>query len=109
MDRKEQLAVGRRLLGHIEGRTTDLADALFRNRVDAYSCRERAASERDSLFRSQPLFMGLSSRLSKPGDYITEDVAGMPFARDAMLANAPATVNGETIKVPQVLPGEGMN
>ncbi|MGE4563668.1 MAG: Asp-tRNA(Asn)/Glu-tRNA(Gln) amidotransferase subunit GatC [Victivallaceae bacterium] len=38
-----------------------------------------------------------------------EDVAGMPFARDAMLANAPATVNGETIKVPQVLPGEGMN
>lgn len=78
MDRKEQLAVGRRLLGHIDGRTTDLADALFRNRVDAYSCRERAARERDALFRSQPLFMGLSSRLSKPGDYITEDVAGMP-------------------------------
>ena len=78
MDRKEQLAVGRRLLGHIDGRTTDLADALFRNRVDAYSCRERAARERDALFRSQPLFMGLSSRLSKPGDYLTEDVAGMP-------------------------------
>ena len=78
MDRNEQLAVGRRLLGHIDGRTTDLADALFRNRVDAYSCRERAARERDALFRSQPLFMGLSSRLPKAGDYITEDAAGMP-------------------------------
>lgn len=65
MDRNEQLAVGRRLLGHIDGRTTDLADAMFHNRVDAYSDRERAARERDSLFRSQPLFMGLSSRLSK--------------------------------------------
>eukprot|EP01036_Dinobryon_divergens_P036698 gene36698-47837_t len=51
---------------------------MFHNRVDAYSDRERAARERDSLFRSQPLFMGLSSRLSKAGDYITEDVAGMP-------------------------------
>ena len=33
MNRQEELAVGRRLLGHIDGRTTDLADALFRNRV----------------------------------------------------------------------------
>lgn len=78
MEQQERLAVGRRLLGHIDGRTTDLADALFRNRVDAYSSRERATRERDSLFRSMPLFMGLSSRLPKPGDYLTEDVAGMP-------------------------------
>lgn len=78
MDRLEELAVGRRLLGHIDGRTTDLADALFRNRVDAYSCPTRAAAERDALFRTLPLFMGLSSRLPKPGDYVAEDVAGMP-------------------------------
>ncbi len=38
-----------------------------------------------------------------------EDVAGNSFPREAMLANAPAVVNGETIRVPQVLPGEGMN
>jgi phenylpropionate dioxygenase-like ring-hydroxylating dioxygenase large terminal subunit len=78
MDRNEQLAVGSRLLGHIDGRTTDLADALFRNKVDAYSSAERATRERDALFRALPLFMGLSSRLPKPGDYVTEDVAGMP-------------------------------
>jgi len=78
MDRQEELAVGRRLIGHIDGRTTDLADALFRNRTVNYSCRERAALERDKLFRGLPIFMGLSTRLPKPGDYVTEDVAGMP-------------------------------
>jgi phenylpropionate dioxygenase-like ring-hydroxylating dioxygenase large terminal subunit len=78
MNREEELAVGRRLLGHIDGRTTDLAGAMFRNRVLAYSCRERAALERDRLFRDRPIFMGLSTRLPKPGDYLTEDVAGMP-------------------------------
>ncbi len=38
-----------------------------------------------------------------------EDVPGESYSREAMLANAPATVNGELIKVPQTLPGEGMN
>jgi nitrite reductase/ring-hydroxylating ferredoxin subunit len=78
MERQEELAVGRRLLGHIDGRTTDLADALFRNRTINYSCRERAALERDRLFRDRPIFMGLATRLAKPGDYLAEDVAGMP-------------------------------
>ena len=78
MNREEELAVGRRLLGHIDGRTTDLAGAMFRNRVGAYSSRERAVLERDRLFRARPILMGLSTRLPKPGDYLTEDVAGMP-------------------------------
>src|SRR4029077_20895132 len=78
MERQEELAVGRRLLGHIDGRTTDLADALFRNRTINYSCRERAALERERLFRDRPIFMGLSTRLARPGDYVAEDVAGMP-------------------------------
>jgi phenylpropionate dioxygenase-like ring-hydroxylating dioxygenase large terminal subunit len=78
MERQEELAVGRRLLGHIDGRTTDLAGAMFRNRVSAYSCRERAGLERERLFRDRPIFMGLSTRLTSPGDYLTEDVAGLP-------------------------------
>jgi len=68
----------RRLLGHIDGRTTDLAEALFRNRTVNYSCRERAALERQRLFRDRPIFMGLATRLPKAGDYLAEDVAGMP-------------------------------
>ena len=78
MERQEQLAVGRRLLGHIDGRSTDLADELFRNRTVNYSCHTRAAAERDRLFRDLPIFMGLGTRLAKPGDYLTEDVAGVP-------------------------------
>ena len=78
MERQEELAVGRRLLGHIDGRTTDLAGDMFRNRVSAYSCRERASLERERLFRDQPIFMGLATRLAKPGDFLTEDVGGMP-------------------------------
>lgn len=78
MDRQEELAVGRRLLGHIDARTTDLADAMFRNKVINYSSRERAELERDKLFRDRPIFMALSTRLAKPGDFLTEDVGGMP-------------------------------
>jgi phenylpropionate dioxygenase-like ring-hydroxylating dioxygenase large terminal subunit len=78
MQRQEELAVGRRLFGHIDGRTTDLAQAMFRNKVINYSCRERAELERNKLFRDRPIFMGLSTRLAKQGDYVAEDVAGMP-------------------------------
>jgi phenylpropionate dioxygenase-like ring-hydroxylating dioxygenase large terminal subunit len=78
MDRQEELAVGRRLFGHIDARTTDLAADMFRNKTIAYSCRERAALEREKLFRDRPIFMGLSTRLAKPGDFLTEDVVGMP-------------------------------
>lgn len=78
MDRQEELAVGRRLLGHIDARTTDLADAMFRNQVINYSSRERAELEREKLFRERPIFMALSTRLPKPGDFLTEDVGGMP-------------------------------
>lgn len=38
---------------------------------------------------------------------VAPDVAGKPFPREAMLANAPETIDGELLKVPQVLPGEG--
>jgi phenylpropionate dioxygenase-like ring-hydroxylating dioxygenase large terminal subunit len=78
MERPEELAVGRRLLGHLDARTTDLAEAMFRNRTINYSCRERAELERRKLFRNGPVFMGLSTRLARPGDFFTEDVAGMP-------------------------------
>lgn len=38
-----------------------------------------------------------------------EDKAGKTYPRDKMLENAPATVDEELIKVPQVLPGEEMS
>jgi len=38
-----------------------------------------------------------------------EDAVGTSLPRETMLANAPETVNGDLVKVPQVLPGEGSN
>ena len=40
---------------------------------------------------------------------VRKDEAKTSFPRETMLANAPAVLDGETIKVPQVLPGEGIN
>lgn len=83
MNCEDERETGRRLLRHIDNRSTDLAPEMFANRVSAYCSAERAAAER-VLFRRLPLFAGLSSRLSRPGDYIAEDIAGMPvlLARD---------------------------
>ena len=38
-----------------------------------------------------------------------EDEAKPSYDRDRMLANAPALIDGDLIRVPHVLPGEGMN
>ncbi|UDQ97238.1 Asp-tRNA(Asn)/Glu-tRNA(Gln) amidotransferase subunit GatC [Lentisphaerota bacterium WC36G] len=38
-----------------------------------------------------------------------EDVSKPSFEREVMLKNAPGTVDDELLKVPQVLPGEGMS
>ena len=39
---------------------------------------------------------------------IREDAVRDSFPREAMLANAPDLIEGELVKVPQVLPGEGI-
>ena len=40
---------------------------------------------------------------------LRDDVAEVDFDRATMLSNAPATIDDELIKMPQVLPGEGMS
>lgn len=39
---------------------------------------------------------------------LRDDAVGASYPRDVMLANAPATVDGELLKVPRVLAEEGM-
>ena len=40
---------------------------------------------------------------------LRDDVAERDFSREAMLSNAPEVIDGELIRMPQVLPGEGMS
>ncbi|MEK6245817.1 MAG: SRPBCC family protein [Pseudomonadota bacterium] len=78
MKRETQLELARVLQAHVRSGSTALAPAIFRNPVAAYSDPARAALERERLFRGLPLFMAMSCRLPEPGDYLAEEVAGVP-------------------------------
>jgi len=89
MKRETQLELARVLQAHVKSGSTALAPDLYRNPVAAYSDPARAQLERERLFRGMPLFMGLSCRLRERGDYLADDVAGVPVllarGRDGML------------------------
>jgi phenylpropionate dioxygenase-like ring-hydroxylating dioxygenase large terminal subunit len=76
--RETQLELARALQAHVRDGSTALAPEVFRNPVAAYSDPARASLERERLFRGQALFMGMSCRLPDPGDYLAEDIAGIP-------------------------------
>ena len=78
MKRETQLELARVLHAHLRNGSTALAPDVFRNPVAAYSDAARARLERERLFRGQPLFMGMSCRLPNPGDFLTEEIAGVP-------------------------------
>jgi phenylpropionate dioxygenase-like ring-hydroxylating dioxygenase large terminal subunit len=79
MNRATQLAIAQTLHSHARNRTTDRAPAVFRNLVQAYSDPVRAQLERDQLFRTRPNFVAMSCRIPEPGDYLTEEIAGVPI------------------------------
>jgi phenylpropionate dioxygenase-like ring-hydroxylating dioxygenase large terminal subunit len=76
--RGTQLQLARELQAYARNGSTALAPAVYRNPVSAYSDLARAQLERERLFRGQPLFMGMSCRLPNPGDYLAEEIAGVP-------------------------------
>lgn len=78
MKRETQLELARQIRSYVQSGTTALAPEVFRNPVAAYSDAARARLEHERLFRGRPLFMGLSSRLPNPGDYLSEEIAGVP-------------------------------
>ena len=79
MRRQDQLAQARKLLDHLDRRSTALADGIYRNPVTDYTCAEQAARERELLFRDMPLNIGLSALLPRPGDWLTHDWTGVPL------------------------------
>jgi phenylpropionate dioxygenase-like ring-hydroxylating dioxygenase large terminal subunit len=76
--RETQIDLGRRLLAHLDAGTTTLAPDVFRNPVAAYTSPARAALERARLFRARPLLVGLSGLMPSAGDWLAEDLAGVP-------------------------------
>jgi len=78
MQRSAQIEVVRGLLANLEKGLSAQAPAPYRNPVSDYTCAKQAALETQTFFREQPLVMGLTGDLPKPGDYLTNDLAGPP-------------------------------
>lgn len=78
MNSETQIELVRRAFAHIDAGTTDLAAEVTRNPVAAYTDPAWLAREKATLFRRYPLFMGLSGRIAEPGDYVAENLAGLP-------------------------------
>ena len=89
MDRQAQIGLLKRLLHHVDGATTHLAEAPWRNDVSVYTDAAHLAREQAILFRQHPLLMGFASEWPEPGAFRTDDFAGVPIlvarARDGKL------------------------
>lgn len=78
MRRETQLKLAHALQAHVREGTTALAPEIFRNPVAAYGDPERLKLERERLYLRMPLFLTMSNRLREPGDYLAEEIAGVP-------------------------------
>jgi phenylpropionate dioxygenase-like ring-hydroxylating dioxygenase large terminal subunit len=84
MDREAlEHSLARRLLDHIESKTTDLADEVMELPTDVYLGAHHDR-EVEVLFRGRPLLLALSGALPGPETYRTVDICGTPIllARD---------------------------
>jgi phenylpropionate dioxygenase-like ring-hydroxylating dioxygenase large terminal subunit len=89
MSRQQQIDLLKRLLNYVETRTTSMAKAPWRNDTSVYVCPHHFAREQQVLFRQYPILMGFASNWDKPGDFGTDDHAGVPIlivrGRDGVL------------------------
>lgn len=79
MKRDTQLKLAHALQAHAREGTTALAPEIFRNPVAAYGDPARLKLERERLYLRMPLFLTMSCRLRESGDYLAEEIAGVPI------------------------------
>jgi phenylpropionate dioxygenase-like ring-hydroxylating dioxygenase large terminal subunit len=79
MQHDVQVQLTKEVFQHLDAKTTALAPEMMRNPTAVYTDRDILKNEREKLFRGMPNFMGLSSRLPNPGDFVTEDFTGVPI------------------------------
>ena len=79
MRQQDQVPEAGKLLSYLDTRTTAMADNIYRNPVGTYTCPQKAALEREVLFRRGPINIGLGCLLPNPGDWMTHDYTGVPI------------------------------
>ncbi len=82
----EQVKVGKQIFGYIDNSTTALAEQLYKQPVEEYTCSEVAEKESVLLFQQTPLCVGLSNLLPYKNTYFTHDLSARPLllTRDGM-------------------------
>jgi phenylpropionate dioxygenase-like ring-hydroxylating dioxygenase large terminal subunit len=81
MERNQLLSdaqVVQRVIDHVDARTTDLADGVWREPVEHYRSPERFAAELD-LMRSRPNLFCPSAAIAEPGSFVAREAAGTPI------------------------------
>lgn len=79
MDQRKLVAVAKRILGYVDGKTTALGPQCHEHDVRVYTDPALYQREVRKLFLEYPLFLGVSADLAKPGDYLTTDGPGAPI------------------------------
>jgi phenylpropionate dioxygenase-like ring-hydroxylating dioxygenase large terminal subunit len=79
MERDTEIRLIRRVLGHVEAGTKDMASATTPGPVTEYFDAKRYSREMDTLFRDLPLIVGHASKVAKPGDFFTHGETGVPI------------------------------
>jgi phenylpropionate dioxygenase-like ring-hydroxylating dioxygenase large terminal subunit len=79
MKHSTQVRLIREIFEAIDRGTPPMAEKFTRNDTSAYTSAERAAREREVLFRHHPIVAGFSSKIPNPGDYLNEDLAPIPI------------------------------
>ena len=71
--------VVQRILDHIDNKTTDLGDTVWREPVENYRSEARFALERDGVMRRYPMGFCPSAALPTPGSYLAREAVGTPL------------------------------
>jgi hypothetical protein len=79
MKHEDQVVQGQQLLRYLDENTTTMADDVYANNVSDYVCAKQTAAEKEQFFRNGPINIGLSCRLPNPGDFMTNDLTGVPI------------------------------
>lgn len=79
MNRQDRIGLLKRLLHYVDTSTTAMADAPWQNDVSVYTDAAHFAREQQILFRQHPILMGFASEWAAPGDFRTDDYAGVPI------------------------------
>lgn len=78
MNHDTQVELGRQLLAYIAERTTFHGSDDARVPVTAFTDRDRFEKERTMVLRTHPAVVGFSSQVTEAGQYVADEVAGVP-------------------------------